>query len=399
MKKVLLLLPGAFSGVGGIEMYNRQLIRAFLEIGLERGFAVKTFVLNDDPEDVDERYLPDGAGRPLGLRRRKAAFAVEAIRSVFEERPELIVFGHVHFARFGRLLKRLCPTSRHWYFAYGIEVWHPLSKAIRRGLAEAERVLSISDFSRKELAKNGGVPESRIALLPCALDAVWQEHHVGGVVDSSPGAATILTVARLAAAEGYKGVDTVIRALREVRRSVPAVVYEVVGDGDDRPRLEELARQEGVADAVRFLGRLDADALAAAYARCSLFAMPSEKEGFGIVFLEAAFFGKPSIGGRHGGTPEVIEDGVTGYLVSRGDVAGLTDVAVRLLVDSNLRGAMGEAARVAVRQRFSYTVFRRSLARALCGNAGAGPPAPERAAPRAAGLFDAGGPARRGVGA
>ncbi len=361
MKNVLLLLPGAFSGYGGIEMYNRQLIRAFLEIGLERGFAVRALVLNDDPADVDDRYVPAGADRPRGFKRRKARFAVEAIRAVLVVRPELVVFGHVHFARLGRLLKKLSPASRHWYVVYGIEVWRPLSKAIRRGLAEVERFLSISDFSRKELVKNGDVPESRIDLLPCALDAVWQEKHAARADEAQSGPPTVLTVARLAAAEGYKGVDTVIRALPEVRRHVPDVVYEVVGDGDDRPRLEALARQEGVADAVRFLGRLDADALAAAYARCSLFVMPSEKEGFGIVFLEAAFFGKPSIGGRHGGTPEVIEDGVTGQLVERGDVDALAAQIVQVVRADGRGSVFGNAAAKQLNERFTYGVFRRSL--------------------------------------
>ena len=189
-----------------------------------------------------------------------------------------------------------------------------------------------------------------------------EEQHAGRFVEPPPGAPTVLTVARLAAAEGYKGVDTVIRALPEVRRHVPDAVYEVVGDGDDRPRLEELARQEGVADAVRFHGRLDADALAAAYSRCSLFAMPSEKEGFGIVFLEAAFFVKPSIGGRHGGTPEVIEDGETGFLVESGDTASLTDRIVRLLSDGAGRARMGATARDRLRKQFTFGALRSSLA-------------------------------------
>lgn len=361
MKKVLLLLPGAFSGVGGIEMYNRQFIRAFIEIGLERGFAVKSLVLNDDPADVDDRYIPAGAGRPRGFKRRKASFAVEAVRSVLAERPDLVVFGHVHFARLGRILKRLSPASRHWYVVYGIEVWHPLPKAIRRGLSEAERILSISDFSRKELVRNGGVPESKIDLLPCALDAVWQEQHATVAAEARSGPPTILTVARLAAAEGYKGVDTVIRALGAVKRSVPGVVYEIVGDGDDRPRLEELARQEGVVNAVRFLGRLDDTALAEAYGRCSLFVMPSGKEGFGIVFLEAAFFGKPSIGGRHGGTPEVIVDGVTGYLVEQDDVDGLASTLSRVLRDDSARSRLGREARELACGRFSSKSVRSAL--------------------------------------
>ena len=89
--------------------------------------------------------------------------------------------------------------------------------------------------------------------------------------------------------------------------------------------------------------------------------MPSSHEGFGIVFLEAALFGKPSIGGRHGGTPEVIEDGVTGLLVDREDVAALERALVRLLKDEKGRAQMGAAARARLEERFTYVGFRSAL--------------------------------------
>ncbi len=370
MRTVLLLLPGAFSSLGGIEMYNRQLIRAFLEAGLERGIDVRALVLNDRTEDADGRYIPSGAAAPTGFRCRKAPFIVESLRSARSARPDLIVFGHIHFARMARAVRWASPASRHWYVAYGIEAWSPQPGAIRRGLADAERVLAISDHTRRLLSRSGGVPPGRIDLLPCALDPCWEQLYAPGPHDGPSGddtKPTLLTVARLDASERYKGVDAIIRALPAVAAKVGDVRYEVVGDGDDRPRLEALAREVGLSERVTFRGRLNPNELAAAYRRCALYVMPSSHEGFGIVFLEAALFGKASIGGRHGGTPEVIEEGVTGCLADREDVPALAATLVRLLADSRLREDMGRAAQSRLREKFTYATLKSRVAAYLDG--------------------------------
>jgi glycosyltransferase involved in cell wall biosynthesis len=361
VKRVLLLLPGAFSGYGGIEMFNRLLVRAFLELGRERGFAVRSLILNDWEEDVDDRYIPRGAECPKGYSRRKLLFAAAALRSALSWLPDLVVFGHIHFARLAQLVEWLSPASRHWYVVYGIEVWRPLPLAIRQASAKAERILSISDFTRRELARNGGPDVERVDLLPCALDPVWQNQHAPRPTDTAQvadGPPTLLTVARLDAAERYKGVDTMLRALPAVVAAFPDVRYEVVGDGDDRPRLERLVRELGLSERVHFRGRLGAEDLATAYRNCTVYVMPSSHEGFGIVFLEAALFGKPSIGGRHGGTPEVIQDGVTGLLVTHGDEDALSVASCRLLQSGGIGRSMGIAAREILEKSYTYRVFR-----------------------------------------
>ncbi len=344
-------------------MYNRQIVRVFLELGQELGFSVTTLIRNDRSADVDDRYIPRGAASPIGFGRRGVLFGAAALRSVIREKPDLIVLGHVHFARIARLLKALSPSSRLWCLVYGIEVWHPLKASVRNGLALMEKVLAISDYSRQALAKNGDVPLDRIDLLPCALDPVWQAQYSPRPDDapSRPGPPTLLTVARLAASERYKGVDSVLRALPKVLEAIPDLRYDVVGDGDDRPRLEALARELGVSEHARFRGRLFPDELAAAYRDCTLFVMPSSHEGFGIVFLEAALFGKASIGGKHGGTPEVVEDGVTGCLVEREDVPGLSRVLGRLLLNDDERAPMESAARRRLLERFTYVSLRDSM--------------------------------------
>jgi glycosyltransferase involved in cell wall biosynthesis len=138
-----------------------------------------------------------------------------------------------------------------------------------------------------------------------------------------------------------------------------------VGDGDDRPRLEALARETGVANSVIFLRGLSRADLVSCFARCDVFALPSAGEGFGYVFVEAMALGKPTIGGAHGGTPDIIQDGDTGYLVTHGDVARLTMVIGKLLQDDSLRVQMGRRAGQHVRANFVFGQFESRLSELL----------------------------------
>jgi glycosyltransferase involved in cell wall biosynthesis len=132
-----------------------------------------------------------------------------------------------------------------------------------------------------------------------------------------------LTVGRWDSTERYKGADTLLAALPQVLKTAPDASLVLVGDGDDRPRLEHLARDLGVSEHARFLHGLTPEQLFTCYKNCEVFALPSHGEGFGFVFLEAMACAKPVIGGAHGGIPDIVEDGVRGLLVPHGDAERL----------------------------------------------------------------------------
>jgi glycosyltransferase involved in cell wall biosynthesis len=171
----------------------------------------------------------------------------------------------------------------------------------------------------------------------------------------------LLTVARLTASDSYKGVGHVIQALPAVLSAVPDAYYVVVGDGDDRGRLERLAVDARVRDHVLFVGTKADEELAGYYQACDAFVMPSRSEGFGIVFLEAMSHGKPVVAANSGATPELVEDGVTGLLVEYGVVQTLASSLTRLLTDRECRQRMGEAGRRRVEAQFTFKHFRTRL--------------------------------------
>ena len=109
-----------------------------------------------------------------------------------------------------------------------------------------------------------------------------------------------MTVSRLASSEQYKGHDRVIRTLPRLLSQHPETIYLIVGDGDDRPRLESLAVECGVAEKVQFAGLVPPEELPDYFRLADVFVMPSTGEGFGIVFLEAMAYRRPRDRGKSG---------------------------------------------------------------------------------------------------
>jgi phosphatidylinositol alpha-1,6-mannosyltransferase len=168
--------------------------------------------------------------------------------------------------------------------------------------------------------------------------------------------AVLLSVGRLDARKGYKGHDRIIALLRELRAEGRDVVYLIAGTGEDRPRLEALARQQDVATWVRFLGKTPYDQLPDLYRAADLFVLPSTGEGFGIVFLEAMACGTPALGLAVGGAPDALGDGELGYCVEAADLPA----ALRRALDAP-RPDAAELHR-AVQARFGQQVFRARVA-------------------------------------
>jgi len=254
---------------------------------------------------------------------------------------------------------------------HGIDVSEPLGGVRRYALRHANLVLAPSKDTAEHVASDQGVKRERIRVLPWALDPQFEALINPGsrpaMPEGFPSGRVILTVGRWLATERYKGMDTLITALPRLLTQRPEVQLVVAGGGDDRAWLEDLAEQYGVNRHVHFLAGLSYSELAACYAACEIFALPSQGEGFGLVYLEAMACGKPVIGGLHGGAPEVIQDGVTGYLVTHGDAVQLATSLEALLADPALAKEMGARGRQRAENEFRFNVFAKSFKKS-CAN-------------------------------
>jgi glycosyltransferase involved in cell wall biosynthesis len=269
-----------------------------------------------------------------------------------------IICGHVAQLPVAWDAKKLNPRLRYHLVAHGIEVWRDFPLVERLALRGAESIFCVSDFTRTELlAHCPGLRPERVLVVANALDPFFA---IGPGRPLSTCPPVILTVGRLTYDDRYKGIEHLIAALPAVRAAIPGATLRIVGRGNDLPRLQNLARQHGVlAEGTEFLGFVEDKQLAEELGSCRLFALPSKKEGFGLVFLEAMAHGRPCLGARAGGIPEVITP-ETGVLSEYGDIPGLAAACI-----TALRRDWDEASILARAESFSYSPFKARLASQL----------------------------------
>ncbi len=351
---LVIALPAAFSTDWGISMFNRALLLALSEFCRQENARASVLALNDATEQQDSRYLTSDRVSFRGFQRRKVSFSLAFLRQAWA-RPDLVILGHINLLPLAVSLPvRAVP---YWLIVYGDEAWARLPALSRRALRQTQTVLAISDYTRRRLAAENGLSDKGWKIFPSALDPFFSPTHVEP--SSRP---TLLSVSRLQKGErASKGVADVLEALPELRHRFPDLQYVIVGDGDDRGGLEQRAQQLGVADAVLFTGHVAQEELMRHYAACDVFALPSNQEGFGIVFLEAMAQGKPVVAARAGATPEVVADGETGLLVEHGNRAALVAALGRLLADRELQRQLGAAGQRRLQANFTFEHFRDRL--------------------------------------
>ncbi len=358
-RKLVLPLSDVFATRGGIPRFNQMLCLALDQLSPSLGLDV--VVLSQD--DSDESWRRQGSPwRHLRFvpANGRARLIRQTLRLCVRERPDLMLVGLLGMAP----LAALClPWLRigYGFMAHGFECWHEPRWSRRWAARRARFVFAVSQNTGQELVGATGIRAEIVRLLPNTLDPGFDLPSEREPPPPESGL-ELLTVSRLWADENRKGVDRTLEAFSRLAAQYPSARYRIVGQGGDKPRLVRLAESLGLAERVVFEEDLSDEALAARYRDCAVFVLPSGQEGFGIVFLEAMRFSKPCIGGRAGGTPEVVADGETGFLVPFGDVEGLTAALDRLLANPQLRERMGRAGRRRLIEHFLFDRFRERLA-------------------------------------
>jgi phosphatidylinositol alpha-1,6-mannosyltransferase len=377
IKRCLIVCSGAYHADGGIAAVNRLVIQAVLEADCQ----TYVLVLTEADDTLEQYYDPPGHFNYQVFHGNKVWFTLSVWQALVKHAYEYVFVDHVNLAS---ILAPLAALRRCRYIVWlcGIEVFPPRPDwEGRLGLRYAWKRLAISGYTQSSVAVR--FPRLPIRVCDLALDPIRHaltlpEQPLAGSEEMfltaingqahALGQQVILNVARMVSGEKYKGQDCLISAFPRICQAFPDAQLVLVGQGDDRPRLEALARNlpGTLASRVFMPGYVSYEILDRLYRNCYLFAMPSAGEGFGLVYLEAMSRAKSCLGGRVDATPWVVRDGSTGILVD--DPRSSEQVADKitwLLAHPQEAQQMGRAGYELVRSYYLFPQFKERFWKAV----------------------------------
>uniref|UniRef100_B8HND0 Glycosyl transferase group 1 n=1 Tax=Cyanothece sp. (strain PCC 7425 / ATCC 29141) TaxID=395961 RepID=B8HND0_CYAP4 len=358
-------LPGLFNFKGGIQTYLRFFLAEFEKIlslmheKSNQTVDLKIFIKNDYSansylfKDFSSVYFFGNKNVNI----RTIIFTSNVISQALSDPPNLIIVGHNNFSPLARLLNLFLKIP-YVTITYGVDVWDLKSPLLIHSLKASAKVITISNFTKQQLLQLHNISNDKIGILPCTFDfnlfaiAPKPEHLlIKHKLDHQQ--PVILTVCRLINDEQYKGYIQILKSLPLILKSIPNVHYLIIGKGDDTPRIEHMIQQLELQDYVTLVGFVPDEQLCDYYNLCDVFAMPSKREGFGIVYLEALACGKPVLAGNKDGATDALLQGELGVLVDPDDISEIAAELIRILNKTHPNPLLYQPLKL--RERVMYT--------------------------------------------
>lgn len=347
--RILFVGAETYSQIGGLQQFNRRLLRA---LGEMYPGSVTALIMRDGAEQ-----FPRDIGVAFGSVEKRPRMVADVAKRA--RQLDVLLIGQINLLPVALAARLINPRIRIVMFVHGDEVWNdPVYRKMRFYepwlCGHLDRIAAVSRYTATRMQQAYGLPASLFEYFPNAVDPYALE-------EPASRSATVLCVCRLAAHDHGKHVDALIRAMPMVRARLPGARLRIVGAGVLLDELKTLAQTLGLSDSVQFDGRVSDAALTEAYLDASVFAMPSSKEGFGIVFLEAWQHGLPVICGTMDAAHEVVTNGKDGFAVHHDDIAGLGEKMIFLLSNPELATEMARAGAEKVETIYSDASFRSRL--------------------------------------
>jgi phosphatidyl-myo-inositol dimannoside synthase len=301
----------------------------------------------------------------------RAAFFMRLMAGQAARRADWLIFDHVGVARAQALVPWVLRRP-YAVIMHDVEAWGPLTPARKLAFQKAAVRIAVSQYTQRQVSKVhpdiGIVLSCPLGLLPDADPAELGSPNLELLTSIRP--SSVLIIGRMSAISKHKGHDKLLACWHRVLSKVPDAELLVVGTGDDRARLQSVAIGAGLGSSVRFLGFIPEATLQPLLRRVALFAMPSAREGFGLVYLEAMRAGLACIAGQNDAAGDTVVNGLTGLLVDPNDPDALAGAITGLLLDIERRKLMGEAGRHQYQEHYTFARFYDRIAPILASTFG-----------------------------
>lgn len=332
MKKVLMVLSEVLTH-GGIQRFNRNLVEA----SIANGDDLYVISLNDAEykAGIFEKNL---ANNWVSCKKSKITCIIAVICSLIKNNYDVIFIGHIRLVSIALLIRIFSKKSKVLLIAHGIEIWGRVDSLKKYFILMVDKVLSVSSYTEESIKNqignsiDTGVFYNAFRMSPLEGKSVTAS---GIEFGFKPYA---LSVTRLDVTEKDKGLEDVIQAFGQLRDI--DIHLAIIGDGPYRKQLEDRVDQLGLAEKIHFLGKLSDLDLVDMYKNASIFVLPSRKEGFGIVYLEAMHYGIPVIACAEKGVTDVVHHEKNGLIVPFGDSDAIAAAMRRLAIDKNLAASL-----------------------------------------------------------
>lgn len=365
LSAVLFLTLRIFSATGGIENVCRTLGKALYETAGEKKGKLEIVSMYDKGADAkDNPYFPAGIFK--GFSRSKLRCSAYALAR--GRKKDVVILSHVNLLPVGWAIKKLSPSVKLVLLTHGIEIWKPLSAFKKKMIQHCDQVIAVSEYTRQQVISRQGVRADKCRVINNCLDP-FLSAPTGKGKDKSlldkygleENDLVLFCLTRLAGTERHKGYDKIIKAIPAVQpQTAKRIVYVIAGryTADEAAFIKTTAADAGIEKNVILTGFIPAGEIVSHFEMADIYAMPSSKEGFGIVFIEAMYYGLPVIAGNKDGSVDALAGGELGLLVNPDDQPAIEQAISTML--NNINAFV--PSRELLLKKFGYETYREKIA-------------------------------------
>lgn len=367
----IVVVPNVWSRGGGLEIVTRDIVQALCNFGHEVVIMPAWGGGEDGLWNGDMRDLRPGFAtvkyyqphnrilKSLWFRHFKFPILAKKIEGELKD-GGLLILGHVHLTPIVDYMKRP-EIIRKWVWTHGDEVWGDLAVKWSKWLNKLDHVISVSDDTRGHLLRGGvTVPVTTIH------NSIDTERFVPTSTPERIRCDEVMICSRIPHNFEYKGHVRLMDAIRRAEEMLGCPVrLRIVGGGAGLERLKALVAERGQTDRVTVAGRVSDEELVEAYQHCGVYCMPSDNEGFGLVYAEAEACARPVVVSTIGGAPETMIPDKTGILADPFDIEANAKAIAAIMADRVKADEMGRQGHEFVSENFSFDAFCTNIARVL----------------------------------
>ena len=337
--------------------------KALYEYGLQTTACIQVMSMHDERTKANGNlYFPseifDGFGG------NKLGFVLNSVRKI--RNANVIILSHINLLMVGWLIKKINPSVKIILIGHGIEIWAELNFPKKQMLSICDHLICVSRFTADKILQMHHFDEKKISVINNCIDPFlpqpvlqYSKKKLKDAYSIDEEYTVLMTLTRLSERDRYKGYNCVLEALVLLKKNNRKIKYLLAGGYSESEKIyiDALINKFDLEENVILTGYIDESDLTAHFSMADIYVMPSTKEGFGIVFIEAMYYGLPVIAGNKDGSTDALLNGELGLLIEPGKADAIADAVEKMMMNKEFYQPNHEL----LMMNFGYDAYKRKL--------------------------------------